>query len=144
MDILSEKVIKYYKNQKPPNENSLFTDELFPPNENSLLSLDDKGNYTDLIDGKEKASYIKSDKIIWKRASEIFDNNYSIFNSTNTISMSDIKQGKIGNCYFLSPLASLTVYPDLIHNIFKTKTINKYGYYEIILYIDGEFQMKKN
>ena len=141
MDILSEKVIKYYKNQKPPNENSLFTDELFPPNENSLLSLDDKGNYTDLIDGKEKASYIKSDKIIWKRASEIFDNNYSIFNSTNTISMSDIKQGKIGNCYFLSPLASLTVYPDLIHNIFKTKTINKYGYYEIILYIDGEFQI---
>ena len=141
MDILSEKVTKYYKNQKPPNNQTLFTDDQFPPNESSLISLDGKGNFSDLIDGKEKASLIKIDKITWKRASEIFDSDYSLFNTTNQISMSDIQQGNLGNCYFLSPIAALTSYPNLIYQIFKTKTVNIYGYYEIILYIDGEFQI---
>ena len=141
MDILSEKVTKYYKNQKPPNNQTLFIDDQFPPDESSLISLDKKGNFTDLIDGKEKASLIKTDKIKWKRASEIFDSDYSLFNTTNQISMSDIQQGNLGNCYFLSPIAALTSYPNLIYQIFKTKTVNIYGYYEIILYIDGEFQI---
>ena len=36
MDILSEKITKYYKDQKIPSNHELFTDPLFPPNTNSI------------------------------------------------------------------------------------------------------------
>lgn len=139
MDILSEKITKYYKNQKPPKNDTLFTDDLFPPNINSLLSLDKSGNFIDEIDGKKNSTRINPSEIVWKRASEIFESDYTLFE--NSIEVNDIKQGDLGNCYFLSSLAALTNFPNLIYQIFKTKTVNIYGYYEIILCIDGEFQI---
>ena len=139
MYILSEKVHTYYKNQTLPKNNALFTDELFPPNENSLLSKDANGNYIDPIDGESKSTRINTNEIIWKRASDIFESDYLLFE--NFIEINDVKQGDLGNCYFLSALAALCSYPNLIYQIFKTKTVNQYGYYEIILFINGKFQI---
>ena len=139
MDILSEKITKYYKDQKIPSNHELFTDPLFPPNTNSLLSLNKDGNFIDEIDGKSKSQYIDTSEIVWKRASEIFESDYTLFE--NSIEVNDVKQGDLGNCYFLSSLAALAAFPNLIYQLFKTKTVSIYGYYEIILCIDGEFQI---
>ena len=46
--------------------------------------------------------------------------------------MEDIKQGTLGDCYFLTSIATLTEYPNLIYQMFKTKEINSEGYFEII------------
>jgi calpain-15 len=53
----------------------------------------------------------------------------------------DISQGSVGNCYFLSALASLAEYPSLIRRLFNTDEVSKTGMYAVNLYINGEFKM---
>jgi hypothetical protein len=43
----------------------------------------------------------------------------------------------LGNCYFLSALASLAEYPERIKKLFLTKETNKAGVYAMKLYING-------
>lgn len=54
------------------------------------------------------------------------------------IEVSDVKQGLLGNCYLISIIAAISEREDLIRRIFKTKTYNSEGFYEIYFYdIDG-------
>ena len=53
----------------------------------------------------------------------------------------DIIQRKIGDSYFLSALTALTPYQYLISEKFRTKQFNEEGYYEMILFIDGEWRV---
>ena len=137
MDYLN---IPYYKNQSLPIPNEKFTDPLFPPNLNSLISKDENDNYIDIKEGPTNSKKIDTINTSWRRCSEIFKNQkYLIFE--NKIKIEDINQGKLGDCYFLATLASLTNYPNLIYKMFKTKKINEEGYFEIILFINGKFQI---
>ena len=130
----------YYKEDRPPKKGEPFTDPYFPPNENSLLGKNEKGEFLDKREGKEKASRIPSNNIEWKRASEIFKGKkYFLFE--DVIEMDDILQGQLGDCYFLSSVAALAEFPYLIYNMFRTKEINKEGYFEVVLYVDGRFQV---
>ena len=131
--------LKYWKDQTPPKSGSLFTDPLFPPNKNSLLGLDSNGNPIDPTAYKEKAGSINTNQVTFARASEIFKSGCKLF--SEKIEMGDVIQGKLGDCYFLSSVASLCKFPGFIINLFKTKTINKDGFYEIKLYIDGRPQI---
>ena len=134
------KSLKYWKSQKPPLPNNQFTDSLFPPNINSLLSKDEYGIYIDLKEGPIRSKNIDTINTKWKRCSEIFKNQkYLLFE--NRIKKEDVIQGTLGDCYFLASVAALTEYPNLIYQMFKTKTINKEGYFEIIFFIDGEYQI---
>lgn len=55
-----------------------------------------------------------------------------------TISPNDIKQGQLGDCYFLSAISTLAQYPDTIKNIFKEScVINEEGKYQLCLNKDG-------
>ena len=118
MKIIIKPEIKYYKNQKPlENFSKQFLDDFFLPNEKSLLGLDENDNYIDLIDGKIKASNIKKEKIIWKRLSEIFGEDFAIYPSKENMHLTEIKQGDLGNCYLLSSLISLLQNPNLLLNI---------------------------
>ena len=132
---LPKKLI-YWKNQSLPNSGELFTDPLFPPNINSLLGLDSKGKPIDPKAYNDLSNEIDTNEITFARASEIFKNQkYELF--SNIIEINDVIQGQISDCYFLSSIANLCKFPELILNLFKTKTINEEGYYEIIFYIDG-------
>jgi hypothetical protein len=134
---------KYYKDQALPNPNKLkngkFTDDYFIPDIHSLMGLDPKTEKP--LDQKqydEDSPHIPTDKITWKRATDIFPY-CKLF--VDKIEAGDIMQGSLGNCYFLSAIAALTEFPNLIHKIFKTDKISDSGLYEIALFIDGEWQI---
>ena len=115
-----------------------FTDDLFPPNQNSILGKDSNGEFIDKVDGPKKQTLFNLDEIEWKRAGDIFPEQLLF---EGTISVDDVKQGKIGNCYFLSAIAAMCEFPSLISQIIVTKEINKDSFYKVILYIDGQYQI---
>ena len=128
---------RYFLDQQPPLPGVPFTDPLFPPNRNSLLGLDPFGKIIDpkaLQDNLYDAN--KFEQITFARPYEIFGNEYKLF--SGKIEVDDIKQGIIGDCYFLTALGNLCKFPGLILKIFKTKEVNKDGYYEVIFRIDGK------
>ena len=131
-------ISKYFKNQNPFNEEGEFVDPFFPPNENSILAKDYNGDFIDKIDGPIKSQEIDANNIEWKRFSHIFPK-FLLFDEK--IEFSDIKQGILGNCYFLSVIAALTEVPEMIYQLFRTKSASSYGYYELVLFIDGEWQI---
>ena len=135
-----EIISEYYLNQNPKNIkiNEKFTDELFPPNEQSLFSRNVNGTYSDNENGAKFASIINKDEIEWKRISDLYPNNILY---EDNMDIEDIKQGKLGICYFLSTLAQLTKYQKLLFQIFKTKESNNQCYYELIFFIDGSYKI---
>ena len=112
----STKITKYFKNQKPPiisQLNTNFKDPYFPPNLNSIQSKDSKGNFIDKKEGPELLEELgisKTEKLIWKRASDVIKD-IIIFN--DKIRIKEIRQGELGDCYFLSSLAALSTLPYL-------------------------------
>jgi len=132
--------LEYWKLQQPPEPGKLFTDSLFPPNMNSLLGLDSNGQPIDQVSYNEKSDDREKFKdITFARPNEIFGENYKLF--SGKIEFDDVKQGVLGDCYFLSTVANLCKVPGIIANLFKTKEMNKDGFYEIILMIDGKPQI---
>ena len=139
----------YYRNMKPPTFQELvlarrkFTDSYFPPNENSLVSKDENGDYIDPVDGyyneQQLLQVYPKRKHSWKKISELKTGKWDVFQ--NRIEFDDVNQGLISDCYFLSAIAALSEYPNLIIEKFRTKTYNQAGYYEMVLFIDGEWQV---
>lgn len=73
----------------------------------------------------------------WKRISEIIPNPV-LFGSS--IEPSQVIQGNLGDCYFLSALAALAEQQERITSIFKDQTYNVSGIYKIPMQIDGEIE----
>ena len=128
-----EKPPKYYKNDSPPKSfknNEKFVDQLFPPNMNSLTYISDYNKKF-----VESSEIIQFKNISWKRISEIFtENKYDLF---NTLDVDDIKQGIIGNCYFLCVLSSFAKRPEIYEKIFIDKKIKENGMYQLRFIING-------
>lgn len=128
---------KYWQDQIPKLTDN-YEDPYFPPDSRSILAMDLDYNYKD-EDGEKNSEMIPHDDIIWKRVGKILGD-YSVF--VQKIEASDVKQGGIGNCYFLSVLASFAVEKQkFIHSLFRTKEKNEDGIYEIVFFIDGEWQI---
>lgn len=122
-------------------KNKGYIDHFFPPNENSLYGKNEKGEFIDpdtsnktIIDNNLNVP------IQWKRISDILQfDEYDIFNGS--ISSKQIKQGSLGNCYFLSVLAALSEKPYLIYQLFRNKSISTNGLYEIVMFINGQWEV---
>lgn len=101
-----------------------FTDPLFPTNGASLI-----GNPAE--PGADRGWT----KLKWARAEDVFGRGeFAVFND---IHPDDIRQGGIGNCYFLCALSSLAEQPGLIKRLFDTTHPNDYAVYALWLNIDG-------
>ena len=127
------KNLKSFLNQSPPKFGSQWTDDIFPPNNTSLLN---PQKFSDLFECENNE--IDISEIEWKRINEIYEEPQLFSGEINT---KKITNGKINSSYFISALSAISDYPGLIQNIFIEKEYNPDGYYTLILFIDGEFQI---
>jgi len=101
-----------------------YNDLEFPP---SLKSLTGGLSEVDLL---ASGNHLNWRSIIWLRADDIFGKgNYQVF--SGKIEPDDIKQGSLGDCYFLSTLASMAEWPDRIKRLFEIDTVNEQGIYAV-------------
>jgi hypothetical protein len=73
-------------------------------------------------------------KFEWRRPDQMFPKGYVLFKN---IEPGDIKQGCLGNWYFLSALSALAEKEDYIKRIFMNKEANKAGIYIINFILGG-------
>ena len=144
----AKRVKKYFMNQPAyteSNSNEKFIDPYFPPNFNSIIGKNSKGEFTDLHSDRVKEALdsfkITENEIEWYRAEEIFGGkeNYALFEGK--VEFDDVRQGSIGNCYFMASLSALTEVPEVIFNIFRHLEVQESGYYEVCFKIDGEWNV---
>ena len=113
-----------------------YTDESFPPNEFSLIK--------DWEDYDVQSKVREFRRIEWIRASECPDlidkmeGELDVFKGG--ITPSDIKQGSLGDCYFLSPLSVLSEKESRIRKLFVTDKANAYGVYAVKIFKNGEWK----
>ena len=75
---------------------------------------------------------------VWRSPSEFWGSDAAVFKGG--IDPTDIKQGVLGDCYFLSTLSALAEIPERILKLFKTKEINPYGCYAVQICEMGEWK----
>ena len=112
-----------------------YTDDSFPPNKKSLIT--DWNDESDDI--QEKVDEWATFK--WIRASEIEELNdeegrLAVFQ--DDVTPDDIKQGLLGDCYFLSILSALAEVPERIMKMFVTDRTNEHGIYAVVMKKNGE------
>ena len=77
--------------------------------------------------------------MIWLRPDDIYgEGNFAVFKGK--IEPNDIKQGQLGDCYFLSTLASIAEKPNRIKKLFCTTEVNEAGCYGIKICDMGEWK----
>ena len=149
------------KSKESPKENSIieifssqnasrnFEDELFPPNFDSLYSSKKEiVNYEApaipkfLKDRKKLllsqfALSQKDGRYSWAKLSEVKDiSKLNVLSNTKNL-RDDVIQGELGDCYFLSSLATLAENPENIKNIIKNSKVSD-GVFEANIFIHGE------
>ena len=139
---------KIYRNQEIYKGEDAWTDPLFPPEKKSLCPYNSRGwilpedVWESDVDGWEN--------IKWCRASEIYDSeNFNVFDAGNEkekISATDIQQGQIGDCYFLSAVGALCNIhtksgQKLIEDLFLHTSKTKEHVYGVYYFINGVWEL---
>jgi len=75
------------------------------------------------------------DDVVWLRADEFNESEPQLF--SDGISPNDIRQGSLGDCYFLSSLSVLAEKPERIEKLFCHHIENKFGVYCVTMYCGG-------
>eukprot|EP00928_Gymnodinium_smaydae_P017636 TRINITY_DN16748_c0_g1_i1.p1 TRINITY_DN16748_c0_g1~~TRINITY_DN16748_c0_g1_i1.p1 ORF type:complete len:686 (+),score=79.47 TRINITY_DN16748_c0_g1_i1:281-2338(+) len=72
--------------------------------------------------------------VVWRRPKEFLK---EVVMFKDDISPCDIKQGALGDCWFLSALAAIAEVPDRIRALFATTEANDEGVYEVVCWKNG-------
>uniref|UniRef100_A0A0N5AUF7 Calpain catalytic domain-containing protein n=1 Tax=Syphacia muris TaxID=451379 RepID=A0A0N5AUF7_9BILA len=112
-----------------------FIDDSFPHSIRSLGNLSRVRNEGVLCE-------INAKDLVWLRPQEMFTKDgrqyhWTVFCDPKP---TDIEQGALGNCWFLSALAVIAERPDILEKIVLTKLYNPVGVYQIRLCVDGKWQ----
>lgn len=116
-------------------KNEPYEDESFPPNEFSLISDWDEPEVEDKVKLWKTFEWVRATKIPSLNDKE---GKLSVF--FNEVSPKDIKQGLLGDCYFLSVLSVLSEVPSRITKLFLTSDQNSMGVYGIRICKNGEWK----
>ena len=103
-------------------------DEDFPPNSSSLYNSENSK-----LNQKELEIWKSFE---WRKPHEIFQGEFSLF--SDGIDPGDIKQGCLGNWYFLSAISAMAEFPNQVKKIFLHKEINEDGIYAVNFTLGGE------
>ena len=104
----------------------LYIDAEFPPNDDSIFK-----------DVNNRPDFVKDiDTIDWKRPHEINEKAELMIEGATS---GDIKQGSIGDCYFLSALATISINQEFLKNLIVRNGM-KYGYMVFQFFINGEWK----
>ena len=105
-----------------------FTDQKFPPEFQSIWGFG------------ETRSYDKRGmkKLVWERPSKIFRKGYKVFQGH--VDPSDISQGMLGDCYFLSAISAIAEKENRIRRIFLQRNVTKSGAYCVALCLNGMWE----
>lgn len=116
-----------YKNliQKYSEHGTKFIDLKFPPRFESLWGFGENKNIP-------KDYFLHME---WKRPEEIFSENFHVFEGK--INPNDVKQGLLGDCYFLASASAIAEHENRIKKLFLSRTITKTGCYCVALCING-------
>ena len=98
-------------------------DPFFPPGEGAVY------------DGTTDAHSLM---VQYRRPKDFFSGNYSLF--LNEIEPNDIKQGSLGDCWFMCSIASLAERKNLVERLFLTRAVSNEGIYRIRFCKGGEWQ----
>ena len=116
------------------SKGEVFTDSEFPGDKTSLIP--------DWNDKNEETTSIVDDwaKVEWHRPNEIkgLDENVKLFEGK--VVPNDIKQGALGDCYFLSSLSVMAENPERIKRLFHNDTVNKEGVFAVDITKNGHKQ----
>ena len=127
---------KIFLNQKLPEKQNIWKDDIFKPEKNTLCPYDKRGNWIIPKDGIDDDVY-NWEQIDWCKAEQINDMvNYQVI--LNEPNYDNVFQGMLNDCYFLSAISSLCSHKSYYDKIFhiKCRTIeNAYGVY---LFINGQ------
>ncbi len=129
----------YYKGQCPDLSGcEKYTDLIFEADQNSKLYIPEGHEQANILMDSEKEDILSFE---WKRCSDIVSDGNDLIQDDHklygTIQEKDIRQGVIGNCYFLCSISALAEYKDRFNDIFITKERSKNGAYQLRLMIDG-------
>ena len=101
-----------------------FTDLTFPP--------DDAIQWTDLSTKESQDLSFVELSAKWSRLKDKFpaDNGYSLWGSEG-VRPGDIKQGQMGNCWFLSGAAAVAERPERLQKVFLNTDLSNEGIYAL-------------
>ena len=129
--------MKTYRNQKL--NGPVFQDELFKPIKKNLCPIRENGTWN-LPYGIHKEDIRGWEKYNWTPVSNILDTpNYQVY--FNDINSDDILQGDFQNCYFITALAALCKYPELVKKLFLFKEKSEEHIYGIFLCVNGTWKL---
>ena len=102
-----------------------FTDIEFPPTDMAIYDPDEQFPF--------------KSGVVWRRAKDFLtdENGKPPKVFSGAIEPSDIKQGQLGDCWFMSALSSIAEFPDLVKKLFITKNYQKDGVYRVQFCKDG-------
>lgn len=115
--------------------NTTFVDDSFP---HSMRSIGPISLLEEEV-ARSRSITLNSSTVVWLRPQQIvtkdgFSSRWAVFNDPNP---TDIEQGLLGNCWFISALAVVAERPDLMEKLIISKTYNHLGIYELRLCVDG-------
>lgn len=114
---------KFTDNQFPPHKNSLYNKQTLTENNNKYF---------------QRLLIFNFNVVNWARPEDINNEWLYLYNNPDP---SDVVQGSIGTCWFLSALASLANYPNYFSSIFFAHELSEQGVYQFNLCIRGQLKI---
>lgn len=123
LELISSKPVNKLSRRDIRKHVGNFVDPHFPPTDSSVFL----GSEVKKLDTA----------IHWRRPMEFMEGEYDVYHGI--IEPNDIKQGKLGDCWFMCALSSLAERPELVKRLFLIESANAEGLYRVRFCKDGEW-----
>ena len=118
---------------KHQEQGALFIDRDFPPSFKSLVSDIENAEKEDLVNLWKDMEWIRAREI-----PSLNDDEGKLQVFAGSIEPNDIRQGALGDCYFLSVLSVLAEKPERVRKLFETTEVNQEGVFAMNLTKNGQ------